>query len=122
MLFVEYPTCTTCKRAKKYLESHNIEFTDRNIKEENPTVEELGLWQPKSGKEIKKFFNTSGQVYRSENIKERLPEMSDEEKLALLATNGMLVKRPILVLADTVLVGFKEAEWEEALRRNGYLK
>ncbi|WP_251440691.1 arsenate reductase family protein [Veillonella intestinalis] len=122
MLLVEYPTCTTCKRAKKYLESHNIEFTARNIKEENPTVEELGLWQPKSGKEVKAFFNTSGQVYRSENIKDRLPAMNEDEKLALLATNGMLVKRPILVLEDTVLVGFKEAEWDEALRRNGYLK
>lgn len=122
MLLVEYPTCTTCKRAKKYLESHNIEFTARNIKEENPTVEELGLWQPKSGKEVKAFFNTSGQVYRSENIKDRLPTMREDEKLALLATNGMLVKRPILVLEDTVLVGFKEAEWDEALRRNGYFK
>lgn len=97
-------------------------FTARNIKEENPTVEELGLWQPKSGKEVKAFFNTSGQVYRSENIKDRLPAMNEDEKLALLATNGMLVKRPILVLEDTVLVGFKEAEWDEALRRNGYLK
>lgn len=122
MLFIEYPTCTTCKRAKKYLESHHIEFTARNIKEENPTAAELGLWQPKSGKAVKAFFNTSGQVYRSENIKDRLPAMSEDEKLALLATNGMLVKRPILVLEDTVLVGFKEAEWDEALRRNGYLK
>lgn len=122
MLLVQYPTCTTCKKAKKYLESHNISFDDRNIKEENPTAEELGLWQPKSGKDVKAFFNTSGQVYRSENIKDKLPSMSDEEKLALLATNGMLVKRPLLILDDEVLVGFKEAEWEAALKRNGYLK
>lgn len=79
MLLVQYPTCTTCKKAKKYLESHNISFDDRNIKEENPTAEELGLWQPKSGKDVKAFFNTSGQVYRSENIKDKLPTMSDEE-------------------------------------------
>ena len=109
MLLVQYPTCTTCKKAKKYLESHNISFDDRNIKEENPTAEELGLWQPKSGKDVKAFFN-------------KLPAMSDEEKLALLATNGMLVKRPLLILDDEVLVGFKEAEWEAALKRKGYLK
>lgn len=121
MLFVEYPTCSTCKKAKSYLVKHNIAFEDRNIKEENPTAEELGAWLPKSGKDIKAFFNTSGQVYRSENIKDKLPNLSEEEKLALLATNGMLVKRPILILPDTVLVGFKEAEWEEALKRNGFL-
>ncbi|WP_298704534.1 arsenate reductase family protein [uncultured Veillonella sp.] len=122
MLFVEYPTCSTCKKAKSYLVSHGIDFEARNIKEENPTAEELGAWVPKSGKEIKAFFNTSGQVYRSENIKDKLPNLSEDEKLALLATNGMLVKRPILILPDTVLVGFKEAEWDEALRRNGFLK
>ncbi|MBS4912622.1 MAG: arsenate reductase family protein [Veillonella sp.] len=122
MLFIEYPTCSTCKRAKKYLTEHNIAFEERNIKEENPTAEELGAWLPKSGKEVKAFFNTSGQVYRSENIKDKLPTLSESEKLALLATNGMLVKRPILILPDTVLVGFKEAEWDEALRRNGFLK
>ena len=122
MLFIEYPTCSTCKRAKKYLTEHNIAFEERNIKEENPTAEELGAWLPKSGKELKAFFNTSGQVYRSENIKDKLPTLSESEKLALLATNGMLVKRPILILPDTVLVGFKEAEWDEALRRNGFLK
>ena len=122
MLFIQYPTCTTCKRAKKYLADHNIDFEERNIKEENPTAEELGAWLPKSGKEVKAFFNTSGQIYRSENIKDKLPTLSESEKLALLATNGMLVKRPILILPDTVLVGFKEAEWEDALRRNGFLK
>lgn len=122
MLFIEYPTCSTCKRAKKYLIEHNIAFDERNIKEENPSAEELGAWLPKSGKDVKAFFNTSGQVYRSENIKDKLPSLSEEEKLALLATNGMLVKRPILILPDTVLVGFKEAEWEDALRRNGFLK
>lgn len=122
MLFIQYPTCTTCKRAKKYLTDHTINFEERNIKEENPTAEELGTWLPKSGKEVKAFFNTSGQIYRSENIKDELPTLSETEKLALLATNGMLVKRPILILPDTVLVGFKEAEWEDALRRNGFLK
>lgn len=122
MLFIQYPTCTTCKRAKKYLTDHNINFEERNIKEENPTADELGAWLPKSGKDVKAFFNTSGQIYRSENIKDKLPALSESEKLALLATNGMLVKRPILILPDTVLVGFKEAEWEDALRRNGFLK
>lgn len=122
MLFVEYPKCTTCKKAKAYLDSHKLTYDDRNIKEENPTVEELGLWIPKSEKPIKSFFNTSGQIYRGEGIKDKLPTMTDEEKLALLATNGMLVKRPILILPDTVLVGFKEAEWEEALRRNKLIK
>lgn len=122
MLFVEYLKCTTCKRAKAYLDSHGITYTDRDIKVENPTAEELGVWYPKSGKkDMKAFFNTSGQIYRGEGIKDKLPTMSDDEKLALLATNGMLVKRPILVLEDTVLVGFKEAEWEEALRRNGHI-
>ena len=103
MLFVEYPKCTTCKKAKKFLDDHHIEYTDRDIKSENPTAEEIAAWYPQSGKDLKAFFNTSGLIYR------------EEEKLALLASNGMLVKRPILVLEDKVLVGFKEKEWMEAL-------
>lgn len=122
MLLVEYPNCTTCKKAKKFLTEHNIAFEDRNIKEENPTAEELAKWQSQSNKEVKGFFNTSGQAYRSNNIKNRLPSMSDQEKFELLATDGMLVKRPILILDDAVLVGFKETEWVEALTRNGLLK
>ena len=122
MLYIEYPKCTTCKRAKKYLDDHGISYDHRDIKEENPTAEELGVWYPKSKKgDIKAFFNASGQIYRGEGIKDKLPTMTDDEKLALLATNGMLVKRPILVLDDVVLVGFKEPEWEEALKRNGLL-
>jgi len=122
MILVEYPKCTTCMKAKKYLQSHHLEFVDRNIKEENPTIDELSKWIPQSGKDSKKFFNTSGQLYRSGGIKDKLSTMTEEEKLALLATNGMLVKRPILILADTVLVGFKETEWEEALKRNKLIK
>lgn len=115
MLFIEYPKCTTCKKAKKFLDDHNISYVDRNIKEENPTAEEIAVWYPKSGKKIEKFFNTSGQIYRTEHIKDKLPTLDEAEKVALLATNGMLVKRPILVLDDRVLVGFKEVEWREAL-------
>lgn len=122
MLFIEYPKCTTCRKAKKYLVDKGINFTARDIKEDNPIEAEIREWQPKSGKELKAFFNTSGQIYRSEQLKDRLPSMSEEEKISLLAANGMLVKRPILVLPDTVLVGFKEAEWEAALVRNGLLK
>ena len=122
MLFIEYPKCTTCRKAKKYLVDKGISFTARDIKEDNPTETEIREWQPKSGKKLKAFFNTSGQIYRSEQLKDRLPSMSEEEKISLLAANGMLVKRPILVLPDTVLVGFKEAEWEAALVRNGLLK
>lgn len=116
MLFVEYPKCTTCKRAKKFLEDNNIKFTDRNIKEDNPNAEELRLWHERSGLEIKRFFNTSGLVYRSLGLKDKLESMTDDEKYAILATDGMLVKRPIVVGEDFVLVGFKEKEWEEALK------
>ncbi len=115
MLFIEYPTCTTCKKAKKFLDTYHIAYESRHIKEEAPTAEELSKWIPMSHKDVQKFFNTSGQVYRSEQIKDKLPGLSDEEKIALLAGNGMLVKRPILVLEDQVLVGFKEEEWKEAL-------
>ncbi len=113
MLFVEYPKCTTCKKAKKWLEDKGIAFEDRHIVENNPTAEELKEWHKKSGLPLKRFFNTSGQIYRQNNIKDQLPSMSEEEQYALLATNGMLVKRPIIVGEDYVLVGFKEKEYEE---------
>lgn len=113
MLFIEYPPCSTCKRAKQWLVSHNIEFTARHIKEDNPTAAELDEWQTRSGLPLKRFFNTSGLVYKSLGLKEKLPEMSREEQLELLASDGMLVKRPILVTGDTVLVGFKPSEWEK---------
>lgn len=115
MLFIEYPKCTTCKKAKKWLESHEITFTDRPIKEEAPTYDELKEWHQKSGLPLKKFFNTSGQLYRSLELKDKLPSMSEEEQFRLLATDGMLVKRPIVVTDRAVLVGFKEADWEKEL-------
>ncbi len=112
MLFLEYPKCSTCKRAKKFLDENNMKYEDRNIKEDNPTVEELKEWNMKSGLQLKRFFNTSGMLYREMGLKDKLPEMSEEEQYQLLATDGMLVKRPILVTETTVCVGFKEAEWE----------
>lgn len=112
---VEYPKCTTCKRGKKWLEEHNITYTDRDIKLENPTVEELKEWQKMSGLPLKRFFNTSGMLYREMDLKNKLPDMSEEEQLELLASDGMLVKRPLLVTEDTVLVGMKEKEWQEQL-------
>ena len=112
MLFVCYPKCTTCQKAKKWLDENNIEYVQRNIKTDNPSYEELKEWLEKSGLDIKRFFNTSGLLYKSMNLKDKLPEMSDREKLRLLATDGMLVKRPLLVCENTVLVGFKEKEWE----------
>ena len=111
MLFVEYPKCTTCKKAKKWLEDQNISFTDRHIVEENPTIEELKEWVAKSGLPMKRFFNTSGMKYRELQLKDKLPQMSEEEQLELLASDGMLVKRPVLVGDDFVLTGFKEKEW-----------
>ena len=116
MLFVEYPKCTTCKKAKKFLDDHKVKYTARDIKAENPTAEEIAAWYPQSGKDLKAFVNTSGMIYREQQLKDKLPNLSEEEKVALLASNGMLVKRPILVLKDKVLVGFKEAEWIEALK------
>ena len=110
-----YPKCTTCQKAQKWLDSKNISYTVRNIKEENPTQEELRAWWKQSGLPLKKFFNTSGMEYRALGLKDRLASMSEEERLALLATSGMLVKRPLLVGENTVLVGFQEARWEEAL-------
>ncbi|WP_302625852.1 arsenate reductase family protein [uncultured Eubacterium sp.] len=112
MLFLEYPKCSTCKRAKKFLDENNMKYEDRNIKEDNPTVEELKEWHTKSGLPLKRFFNTSGMLYREMGLKDKLPEMSEEEQYQLLATDGMLVKRPVLVTETTVCVGFKEAEWE----------
>ena len=110
MLFIEYPPCTTCKKAKKWLQDNGLDFTARHIKEQNPSAEELSQWQEKSGLELKKFFNTSGMIYRDLGLKDKLPGMSREEQLQLLASDGMLVKRPILVTEDAVLVGFKEAQ------------
>lgn len=115
MLFLEYPSCSTCKKAKKWLEEHEVPYEDRHIKEQNSTVSELREWQEKSGLELKKFFNTSGMKYRELQLKDRLPQMSDEEKLELLASDGMLVKRPLVIGDDFVLVGFKVKEWEETL-------
>ena len=116
MLFIEYPPCTTCRKAKKWLQDHGLEFTARHIKEQNPSFEELSAWQEKSGLELKKFFNTSGMQYRALELKDKLPHMSVEEQLQLLSTDGMLVKRPIIVTDDgKVLTGFKEADWENTL-------
>ena len=116
MIFLEYPPCSTCKKARKWLETHSISFTARHIKEDNPTLEELSQWYAMSGLPLKRFFNTSGQQYRALELKDRLPVMSEEEQLRLLASDGMLVKRPVIVLENgKVLTGFKEKEWEEAL-------
>ena len=111
MLFIEYPKCSTCKKAKKHLEDLGVQFEDRNIEEENPTAEELRTWIGRSGYPVKKFFNTSGMKYRELGLKDKLPQMSDEEKIELLSTDGMLVKRPILIDGDRILVGFREKEW-----------
>lgn len=115
MLFLAYPGCTTCKKAKKFLEEHEIDFEFRHIKDENPTLAELTAWYKTYNFELKKLFNTSGQVYRQMQLKDVLPDMTDEEKLTLLASDGMLVKRPLLLLDDRILIGFKEAEWRTAL-------
>lgn len=115
MLFICYPGCSTCKKAQTWLDEHNIKYTLRHIAEENPSYEELKEWYGKSGLPLKRFFNTSGLLYKEMSLKEKLPAMSEEEQLRLLAANGMLVKRPIAVNGDTVLVGFKEAEWDEAV-------
>ena len=111
MLFVCYSRCTTCKKAQKWLDENEISYTLRDIKEDNPTEEELRKWYGMSGLPLKKFFNTSGQLYKSMKLKDRIPDMTEDEQLALLATDGMLVKRPILVTDDRVLVGFKEADY-----------
>lgn len=115
MQFICYTKCSTCKKAKKWLEEKGLAFEIREIKEENPSEAELKKWHKKSGLPLKRFFNTSGMIYREKNLKDKLPNMSDDEQYALLASDGMLVKRPILVGKDFVLVGFKEAEWTETL-------
>lgn len=115
MLFIEYPKCSTCKKAKKWLDDRDITYMDRHIVEDNPTYDELKEWYIRSGLPLKKFFNTSGMLYKEQKLKDRLSEMSEDEQLHLLATNGMLVKRPIVVTDDGILVGFKEAEWEDLL-------
>lgn len=116
MLFVCYPKCSTCMKAKKWLEERGMEYELRDIRTDNPTAEELKVWREKSGLPLKRFFNTSGNLYKEMKLKDRLPDMSEEEQIELLATDGMLVKRPILVGKDTVLVGFREKEWEENYR------
>ena len=115
MLFVNYPKCSTCVKARKFLEEKGIDFIDRHIKEQNPTYDELKAWYEKSGLPLKKFFNTSGLLYKEMKLKDKLPTMSEEEQLQLLATNGMLVKRPLVVGEDYVLTGFKENEWNEKM-------
>jgi len=115
--FICYPKCTTCQKAKKWLDDNGIEYELRDIKTDNPTLDELTLWHEKSGLPLKKFFNTSGLLYKSMELKDKLPGMSEEEMLQLLATDGMLVKRPLLVGEDFVLVGFREAEWTERLKK-----
>lgn len=113
--FICYPKCTTCQKAKKWLDDNKIEYELRDIKEENPTFEELTVWYKLGGLPLKKFFNTSGLLYKSMKLKDKLPTMSEEEQLKLLATDGMLVKRPLVIGEDFVLVGFKESEWSEKL-------
>ena len=113
MLFVHYPKCSTCQKAKKWLEAHQIAYEERDIKTENPSKEELKGWYEKSGQELKKFFNTSGMLYKSMQLKDKLPGMTEEEQLKLLGPDGMLVKRPILVGDDFVLTGFKEELYEQ---------
>lgn len=116
ILFVEYPKCTTCQKAKKWLDDNGVDYVARHIKEDNPTYEELKIWTSESGVELRKFFNTSGLLYKSMNLKEKLPAMSDEEKLRLLASDGMLVKRPLIVTDNSVIIGFRESEWELKLK------
>ena len=116
MLFVYYPKCSTCQKAKKWLDENNFKYTERHIVEDNPTYEDLKDWYNRSGLPFKKFFNTSGLLYKDMKLKDKLPEMTEDEQLKLLATNGMLVKRPVVVNGDTVLLGFKEAEWNDKLK------
>lgn len=115
MLFIQYPPCSTCRKAQKWLDDHGISYTERHIKDDKPSYEELKSWHKLSGLPLKRFFNTSGLLYKSMNLKDRLPTMGEEEQLRLLATDGMLVKRPIVVSGNIVLTGFKEAEWEARL-------
>lgn len=116
MLFVYYPRCSTCQKAKKWLDENNLKYTERHIVEDNPSYEDLKDWYSRSGLPLKKFFNTSGLLYKDMKLKDKLPAMSEDEQLKLLASNGMLVKRPVVVDGDIVLLGFKEAEWAEKLK------
>ena len=124
MLFIYYPKCSTCQKAKRWLDEHKIAYTERHIVEDNPTYEELKEWYEKGRLPLKRFFNTSGMLYKEMKLKDKLPTMSEEEQLRLLATNGMLVKRPLIVKEDLVLAGFKEAEWAEkvTINYNDYVK
>ena len=117
MLFLQYPPCSTCQKAKKWLDDHGIEYTARHIKEDNPTADELREWVARSGLPLKRFFNTSGLQYKALGLKDKLPGMSEDAQFGLLATDGMLVKRPILVGENFALTGFKEAEWMERLEQ-----
>lgn len=114
-IFIEYPRCSTCKKAKKWLEENNIEFIDRNITTETPTVQELTEWIQKSGQELKKWFNTSGLKYKELNLKDKLVTMSDREKIELLASDGMIIKRPLLISDKGIFIGFKEENWKQLL-------
>lgn len=116
MLFIEYPKCSTCQKAKKWLDENGFEYESRHIKEENPSYEELKAWYEQSGMPLKKFFNTSGMLYKSMQLKDKLPQMSDEEQLKLLSTDGMLVKRPLIISDKAILTGFRVKEWEEKLK------
>ncbi len=116
MLFIYYPKCSTCQKAKKWLDEHHIEYRDRHIAENNPAYDELKEWHEKSKQPVRKFFNTSGLIYKEMHLKDKLPSMSEDEMLKLLAANGMLVKRPLLIDGDKVLIGFREAEWKEVLK------
>ena len=118
MLLIEYPKCDTCRKAKRWLEEHHLEFEDRHIVEHNPTEAELNAWIDRSGLDIKHFFNTSGRKYKELGLKDKLPSMSREEQIRLLASDGMLVKRPLIVTDKRILTGFKTGEWEEALLKN----
>lgn len=115
MIFIEYPKCSTCKKAKKWLDDHNIKYEDRHIIDNNPTFDELKEWYHKSNLDIKRFFNTSGMLYKEMNLKDKLPNMNEDEMLEILSTNGMLVKRPLIISDDVILTGFKEKEWEDNL-------
>ena len=116
MQYICYPKCTTCKRAKAWLDEHGITYDERHIAEQNPTYDELKKWYNISGLPLKRFFNTSGVLYKSRQLKDKLPSMSEDEQLKLLSTDGMLVKRPIIIDGDTVLVGFRENEWQTLLK------
>ena len=117
MLFIHYPKCSTCQKAKKWLDEQGIQYTERHIVEKNPSYEELKDWYQKSGLPLRKFFNTSGLLYKEMQLKDKLSDLSEEEQLKLLASNGMLVKRPLIVDGETVLTGFREAEWKEKLKK-----